>query len=307
MKFTGKRKSNPSASRRLLLALFFAADFAVVAVLLLIFWPAPSLRLAEVDRDAVTVARGEYLFNAGGCGSCHTADEAKPLAGGVALESPFGTFYAPNITPDPDTGIGGWSEADFVRAFRHGVSPEGRFYYPAFPYTAYTGISDTDLLAIKAYLDSQEPIPEPNRAHELVWFAGFRPGLRLWNALYLEPGPAPAEMPRGAYLVEHLGHCAECHSPRDWFGGIIPERRFAGAAEGPGGEFMPNITPHADGLGDWSAGDLAFLLELGMTPEGDFVGGKMAAVVEDNTGRLAAEDRAAMADYLLGLPARPGP
>ena len=273
----------------------------------LVFWPAPTVTLDTVARGDITVERGDYLVKAGGCISCHSAEEGEPFAGGVALASPFGTFYAPNITPDPATGIGGWSDEDFVRAFRHGVSPDGDFYYPAFPYDFYTGISDTDLLAIKAYLDSLDPIEQQNRPHELVWYAGFRPGLRLWNALYLDAGPAPGDRDRGAYLVENLGHCAACHSPRNRLGGIVEDRRFAGTSNGPGGEAVPNITPHDDGIGDWSAGDIAFFLELGMTPAGDFVGGEMAAVVEDNTGQLSAEDRAAIADYLLGLPARPGP
>jgi len=290
--------------RRVLVALFIVVN---VAVTLMVLWPAPSVSLSGVARENITIARGEYLVSAGGCVSCHTLEADKPFAGGVALESPFGTFHAPNITPDPATGIGGWSDEDFVRAFRHGVSPEGSFYYPAFPYAFYTGISDTDLLAIKAFLDSLEPIQQPNRPHELVWYATFRPGLRLWNALYLDTGPAPEDKDRGTYLVENLGHCAACHSPRDVLGGIIPERRFAGTGDGPGGEAVPNITPHEDGIGDWSVDDLVFLLELGMTPSGDFVGGKMAEVVEDNTGRLDAGDRAAIADYLLGLPARPGP
>lgn len=297
--------------RRALLILLIAVGVAVSVVLLLINWPAPSVRLEEVDRAAVTAERGEYLVSAGGCISCHTAEQNKPFAGGVALESPFGTFYAPNITPDPGTGIGGWSEEAFVRAFRHGVSPDGDWYYPAFPYTFYTGISDTDLLAIKAYLDGLDPIEQPNRPHDLIWFAGFRPGMRLWNWLYLDPGSGIAaandEPARGAYLVENLGHCAACHSPRNLLGGIIESRRFTGTTGGPEGDLVPNITPHADGIADWSENDLVFLLELGMTASGDFVGGSMAEVVEDNTGRLNVEDRAAIANYLLKLPARPGP
>lgn len=288
---------------RVVLIGLVVAGFAVLGWLVL--WPVPTLTLDAVAREDVTVERGEYLVRAGGCISCHSAGEGKPFAGGVALESPFGTFHAPNITPDPATGIGGWSDEDFVRAFRHGVSPDGDFYYPAFPYTFYTGISDTDLLAIKAYLDSLDPVEQPNRPHELVWYAGFRPGLRLWNALYLDTDPAPGDRDRGAYLVENLGHCAACHSPRDILGGIVEDRRFAGTSDGPDGEMVPNITPHGDGIGDWSAGDIEFFLELGMTPDGDFVGGKMAAVVEDNTGQLSAEDRAAIARYLLELPARP--
>jgi mono/diheme cytochrome c family protein len=256
------------------------------------------------------VAQGAYLANAGGCGSCHSEDGQPELSGGAGLESPFGTFYAPNITPDPDTGIGGWSEAQFIRAFREGVSPDGAHYYPAFPYTAYTGMTDADLKALKAYLDSVPPVKRENRDHELVWYASFRLPLMVWKARYLEEGPFQPdanlsdELNRGAYLVRHLGHCAECHTPRDGLGGLDRTQDFAGNPDGPEDDIVPNITPHAEGLPDWSADDIAFYLEIGMEPDGDFVSGSMGEVVE-NTAKLTGEDREAIGAYIKSLPPLP--
>jgi mono/diheme cytochrome c family protein len=256
------------------------------------------------------VERGRYLLSAGGCGSCHTEKGQPALSGGGALESPFGNFFAPNITSDPETGIGGWSEADFIRAFREGVSPEGENYYPAFPYTSYTGMTDADLKALKAYLDTVPPVKRDNRPHELVWYADFRLPLTVWKWRYLEPGPFkpdPAvseQLNRGAYLVRHLGHCAECHTPRDALGGLDRSRAFAGNPDGPESDVVPNITPHETGLPDWSASDIEYYLEIGMEPSGDFVGGSMGEVVE-NTSKLTAQDRQAIAAYIKALPPLP--
>jgi mono/diheme cytochrome c family protein len=253
------------------------------------------------------VERGQYLAAAGGCVTCHTADApgAVELAGGRALESPFGTFYSPNITPDPDTGIGAWSEDEFVNAFWEGVGPGGRYYFPAFPYTAYTGLSRDDLLAIRAYLFSLEPVHQPARAHDLPWYLDTRLAAAAWQTLKFDAGRfAPsadrdAEWNRGAYLVRHLGHCGECHTPRDSLGGLRPGRELAGTPGGLQGKPIPNITPHPkDGIGGWSAEDLVFFLEIGMLPDGDFVGGSMAPVIDDNTSRLTPEDRRAIAVYL---------
>ena len=256
------------------------------------------------------VAQGEYLANAGGCGSCHSEEGQPEMSGGGPLESPFGTFYAPNITPDADTGIGGWSEAEFIRAFREGVSPGGSHYYPAFPYTAYTGMTDADLKALKAYLDAMPAVKRENRDHELVWYASFRLPLMVWKSMYLEEGafqPDPQvsdELNRGAYLVRHLGHCAECHTPRDGLGGLDTTQDFAGNPDGPEEDIVPNITPHETGLPDWSASDIAFYLEIGMEPDGDFVSGSMGEVVE-NTAKLTPEDREAIGAYIKSLPPLP--
>ncbi|WP_440995092.1 c-type cytochrome [Arhodomonas sp. SL1] len=260
------------------------------------------------------VERGEYLFRAALCAVCHTAEEGEFLAGGRPLPSPFGTFYTPNITPHEEHGIGAWSDEDFVRALREGVSPAGEHYYPSFPYTSYTRLRREDMIAIKRYLDTVEPVAQPSREHELSWYAGWRLPLAGWKWWYLEPGPfepdpdRDEQWNRGAYLAEAAGHCAECHSPRGWFGAVREERRYAGAAEGPEGEPTPNITPHPeDGIGDWTVKMLSFYLEVGMDPDGDFAGSLMAPVIDDGTAHLSAEDREALATYILSLPPREGP
>lgn len=234
------------------------------------------------------------------------------MAGGRALESPFGVFYSPNITPDPVTGIGAWSEEEFVQAFHEGLRPDGQHYFPAFPYTSYTGVSRDDLLAIRAWLFSLPPVDAPARPHELVWFLRWRGVLAGWKWLAFEPGrftPDPerdAEWNRGAYLVRHLGHCGECHTSRDWLGIPRSGLQLAGTARGPDGGRVPNITPHREsGIGRWSGGDLEFFLEIGMTPAGDFTGAAMGAVIEDNTSRLTPEDRRAIVTYLQSLPPLP--
>lgn len=266
---------------------------------------------SALGAEAGAVQRGEYLLYAGGCVTCHTAEDGEPLAGGRALESPVGIFFTPNITPDRETGIGAWSDEDFVRAFRNGVAPGGAHYYPAFPYTSYTGIARDDLLAIKAYLFSLKPVSHPNRPHELGWYA-FRWLLGPWKWLNFEPGvfqPDPArseQWNRGAYLVRHLGHCGECHTPRTWSSGLDRSRSLAGNPDGPEGEAVPNVTPDKEsGIGRWSASDVEYFLETGMLPDGDFAGGAMSEVIDDNTSRLTPEDREAIAVYLESLPPLP--
>ncbi|MGI9330916.1 MAG: c-type cytochrome [Gammaproteobacteria bacterium] len=265
----------------------------------------------EITVDA-DVVRGKYLLSAGGCISCHTAkeDDASPLAGGHALETPFGVFYSPNITPDPETGIGKWTDEEFVNAFWEGVGPGGRYYFPAFPYTSFTGISRQDLLAIKAYLFSLDPIRRDNQPHELAWYLDTRLAAAAWQLLFFDSerfmgddakGPV---WNRGAYLVRHLGHCGECHTPRNSFGATISEQEMAGGI-GPGDKKIPNISPHReDGIGRWAQDDVEIFLEIGMMPDGDFAGGSMTAVIDDNTAKLTPEDRAAITRYLRELPPR---
>jgi mono/diheme cytochrome c family protein len=274
-----------------------------------------ALTSAGAHGDPARVERGAYLVAAGGCVACHTIKDGESsdyLAGGRSLETPFGSFYTPNITPDEETGIGTWSDGAFIRAFREGVAPDGSNLYPAFPYTAYTGVTDEDLLDIKAYLFSIPAIRRENRAHELAWYASLRQGLFLWKLLYFTPGvfePSPdkdARWNRGAYLVRHLGHCGECHTPRGIFGDLDGHRELAGNPNGPEGDAVPNITPDRDaGIGKWSDSDLVDLLELGMFPDGDFVGGSMTEVVDENTSKLTAEDRRAIITYLRSLPPLP--
>ena len=267
------------------------------------------MAFAPVHADDV-VERGEYLIHAGGCVTCHTGegDDAQPFAGGRALESPFGTFYSPNITPDKRTGIGSWSDEDFVRAFWEGVRPDGDHYFPAFPYTAYTGASRDDLLAMKAYLFSLEPVIKENRDHDLPLMMSSRRSAGLWKSRYFdagrfEPDPSkPDQWNRGAYLVRHLGHCGECHTPRSRFGALRDSHELQGNPDGPEGEKVPSITADPkEGIGDWSLGDIEYFLDIGMLPDGDFAGSAMSSVIEDNTSHLTRDDRLAIATYLKSL------
>ena len=264
--------------------------------------------VATAQESAVT--RGEDLTAAGGCVSCHTKRKGVPFAGGRPLESEFGIFYSPNITPDRTTGIGDWTEEEFLNAFWKGVAPDGSHYFPAFPYTAYTGVAEQDLLDIRAYLMSLEPVNEPNMDHELPWYLSQRLIMAVWKLLFFDEerfSPSPEKTDawnRGAYLVRHLGHCGECHTPRGQLGQLMADQEMAGASLGSDGEKVPNITPHPeDGIGRWSSEDLIFFLEIGMTPESDFAGSSMAAVIEKNTGVLSDQDRAAISTYLMSLDA----
>ena len=265
---------------------------------------------------AEAVVRGGYVFRAAGCLSCHTdrKNKGQPLAGGRALPTPFGTFYSPNITPDEETGIGGWTTEDLAQAVREGLAPDGSHYYPSFPYTSYTGMADRDVADLWAFLMAQAPVVRKNTPHELHLPFRFRPVLGIWKALFFESGrladdPAKdAVWNRGAYLVESLGHCRECHTPRNVLGGADNSRRLAGTAKGPQGKKVPNITPHPkDGIGDWRESDIVFYLKTGFLPDGDVAGGVMGEVIDDGTSHLNDADLAAIAAYLRDLPPLPGP
>lgn len=264
-----------------------------------------------VAQDETPVSRGEYIFHAAGCLSCHTDEKNKgqPLAGGRPLKSPFGTFYAPNISPDPVHGIGRWSDADFSRALREGLSPSRAHLYPALPYTAYTKMTDQDVADLKAYIFTQPAIAQANRPHDLSFPFNIRAGLALWNFLNFKPGPlAPdpghdAQWHRGRYLVEALGHCAECHTERDVIGGLKAGRWMAGTPKGMDGDATPNLTPHPNnGMGKWSAKDIITMLKTGDIPDGDSLSAAMADVVEHSTSKLRDDDLAAMVAYLKSLP-----
>lgn len=254
------------------------------------------------------VEKGAYLVRAGGCVSCHTAKGGEPFAGGRALETPFGTFYSPNITPHPEAGIGRWSDEDFVRALHEGVAPEGGRYFPVFPYTSYTRMSREDALAIKAYLFSLAPSGTANRAHDVPFPFSWRFAQRGWQWLFFdegrfEPDPAKsAEWNRGAYLVEALAHCGECHTPRNVFGATDRSMYLAGTPDGPEGELVPNITPHESGIGDWSDGDLVNLLESGMKPDFDDVQGSMEEAIENGLKHLTEADMKAIEVYVYEVP-----
>ena len=262
--------------------------------------------------SADPVARGAYVLRAAGCATCHTdtPNGGAFLAGGRMLSSPWGAVAVPNITPDRETGIGGWSDEDLVRALRDGKSPAGRTYYPAFPYTAYTAMRRDDMLDLKAYLDTVEPVAAANKAHRLRFPFNVRLALHPWRWLFFARGPAAdgsapdARLARGRYLVEALGHCAECHTPRNMLGSLKRGQHLAGTRYGPGGLSVPNITPDAEtGIGSWSEADLVFFLRTGFTPGGDDVQGEMREAIDDGLRHLTQEDLEAMAAYLKALPA----
>jgi mono/diheme cytochrome c family protein len=256
---------------------------------------------------------GKTMFFAGGCASCHATpeqDDKTKLGGGLALKSPFGTFHVPNISPDPNVGIGRWSEADFVTAMVKGTSPGGEHLYPAFPYTSYQRMDTNDLRDLFAYLKTLPPITVVSRPHDLPFPFNIRRTLGGWKLLFVDgapfrPDPSKhAVWNRGAYLVNGPGHCAECHSPRNLLGAIVPSQRFAGGPDPSGEGFVPNITQK--GLGDWSQEQVFKLLSTGEMPDGDSIGGDMAKVVA-NIRQLSGEDRQAMAVYIKSLPPVEGP
>ncbi|MDP6175358.1 MAG: cytochrome c [Rhodospirillales bacterium] len=262
--------------------------------------------------EAGAVQRGAYIFHAAGCAGCHTDHQAKGplLGGGGPLKTPFGIFYGPNITAHPTAGIGTWSDGDFIRALRQGVAPDGSHYFPVFPFTSFAAMTKTDARDLKAYIFSLPPVARPNRPHKIKFPFGWRPLMAVWKDLFLDP-PAPPDPAkgalwnRGAYLAGALGHCGECHTPRNFLGGLSRELSMAGSRQGPDGNPVPNITPHKKvGIGGWSSQEIVDLLKSGMLPDGDFVGGAMGEVVE-GTAKLNDTDLKALAHYLKNLPPAP--
>jgi mono/diheme cytochrome c family protein len=306
--------------RRLAVAVVVLAVLGLAAFYVL---TAPrTIGAAALPSHKPDTKNGEYIFTAGGCASCHGALKAGAactdpeipdklnLGGGRCLVTPFGSFYVPNISPDKATGIGGWSDIDFVNAMMRGVSPSGAHYYPAFPYTSYQRMKIEDALDLKAYMDTLPAVASNVPDHDLLLPFRLRRGLGLWKLLYLDeqpyrPNPAHSpEAQRGGYLVDALGHCGECHTPRNFMGGTIASAYLSGGPDPEGPGIIPNITPHEDGIGDWSVSDIVEALTTGFTPEFDSLGGTMAKVVE-NTARLTEEDRTAMAQYLKAIPPHP--
>jgi mono/diheme cytochrome c family protein len=291
------------------------ALLAVIATTAFYFLTLPKLAVTgPLPSRTADLSNGERMFNAGGCASCHAIpkqEDSHRLGGGLALKTPFGKFYAPNLSPDPTHGIGAWSEEAFVNAMLRGVGRNSEHLYPAFPYTSYQRMALDDVRDLFAFLRTLPADATPSRPHELPFPFNIRRGLGLWKWRYLDgrmfvPDASKSpELNRGAYLVEGPSHCAECHSGRDLLGGIIPAQRFAGGPDPEGKGWVPNITPGENGIASWSAKDLAYLLETGTTPEYDSVGSSMADVVI-NTGKLSPEDRAAMAAYIKSLPPRTG-
>ncbi len=250
--------------------------------------------------------RGEYLAKAAGCVGCHTQEkkDAVPYSGGRALKTPFGTFYGPNISPDPVVGIGRWTEADFMRAMRHGVRPDGANYFPVFPYPSFTQIADIDLRDLWAYLRALAPSNRANQEHDLRFPFGWRFLVTAWKWFFFTPGHFEADakssptLNRGAYLVQALGHCGECHTPRNLLGG--PKRdRFLAGGKGPDGKGVPNLTPTK--LKKLIDTELKDFLVSGTTPDGDVPAEAMGEVIRNTTSQLTPEDLAALMAYLRSL------
>jgi mono/diheme cytochrome c family protein len=295
---------------------------AALAVVLVLTLPA-TVPASALPAYAPNVDNGRTMFNVGGCASCHATPAGDPdkvdrarLGGGLALKSPFGTFYVPNISPDLSDGIGEWSEANFASALTKGTSPWGKNLFPAFPYTSYQNMALPDVRDLFAYLKTLPPVTGRVRRHDLAFPFNLRRLVGVWKLLFLHDGTfAPdssqsAQWIRGAYLVNGPGHCAECHSPRNFLGAIVESQRFAGGPSPDGKSFVPNITPvglqHWKDDVAWSQSDIASFLESGMDPSGDYAGDAMAEVIR-NTSLLDAADRAAIAAYIVTLPPRQGP
>ncbi|MCX2725733.1 c-type cytochrome [Roseibium salinum] len=263
----------------------------------------------ETDMPSLTgdPGRGAYLARMAGCIGCHTNGEqgGAPLAGGLALDTGFGTFYSPNLTTDPEKGIGDWSLDDFARAVRHGISPDGKPYYPAFPYPFYAKLSDQDIADLWAAFQTVPPAGEPSVDHDLSFPFGIREGLKLWRAAYLEetpfvPDPEKSEKwNRGKFIVEGPAHCGACHTPRNALGARQVQFAFHGAEGLPDGGKSPPITSETLKQNGWTIASLKYALQTGITPDGDVFGGTMGEVVRDGTAFLSDEDREAVATFLL--------
>jgi mono/diheme cytochrome c family protein len=257
------------------------------------------------------LANGKTVFWAGGCASCHATenqDDRTRLGGGHALKSPFGTFYAPNVSSHPRDGIGGWTVEQFARAMVQGVSPSGKHYYPSFPYASYQRMTDADLRDLFGFMRTLPAVEGRIRDHDLPFPFNIRLSLGGWKWLFLDGKPFAAaagksqEFNRGFYLADGAGHCAECHSPRNILGGIQSGMKFAGGPdpEGKGG-WIPNITPHETGVKTASKAALSAVLSSGMKDDGDFVGGSMGSVSK-NWANVPKADVDAVAEFLKGLP-----
>ena len=279
---------------------------------------APSTLSADDLPDHVPDAvAGERIFWAGGCASCHATpvdgkrakgDDKLLLGGGMELDSPYGVFRVPNISPHQSDGIGAWSALDFVNAMQRGVSPVGEHYYPSFPYASYAKMPIEDVLDLKAYLDTLPAVSGSTADHELGFPWSLRRGVGAWKRAYLGDNAvieldSPDDLAlQGQQLVEGAGHCGECHTPRDRLGGLLADRWLGGAPDPEGSGRVPNITPGGKTISEWSASDIEYYLESGFTPDFDTVGGTMVAV-QENMAMLTAEDRKAIAAYLKAIPA----
>jgi mono/diheme cytochrome c family protein len=294
--------------KRLIVGIVLAAALAFVAIWFLTI--PQTVSASALAARTPNIKNGRTVFFAGGCSSCHAVPKQKDqtrLGGGLALRSPFGTFYVPNISPDPKDGIGNWTEAQFVTAMTKGTSPSGEHLFPAFPYTSYQHATIGDLRDLFAFLKTLPPVSGKVRNHDLRFPFNIRRAVGLWKLLFLDGRPfdfdpsKSAQWNRGAYLTNALAHCAECHSPRNALGAIVESKRFAGGPAPDGNGGVPNIT--ATKLKNWKTEDIAAMLIDGTTPDADLVGGSMAEVVR-NTAHLSNDDRLAIGEYIKSLPPR---
>jgi mono/diheme cytochrome c family protein len=282
----------------------FLGYFVCVALGGFYYASAPAMEASDITLTP-DVQSGEYIYFAAGCGGCHAAPDAKEdmkyvLSGGQKFPSPFGTFVAPNVSMHVDFGIGAWSQADFVRAVREGVSPDGRHYYPAFPYTSYQGMSDQDVVDLWSYWQTLPLSEQKSQRHDLPIYAQWRRPLGIWKMVFKPARDYQGlgdELARGEYLVNTLGHCGECHTARTVFGARVNTDILMGAMHPSGKGRIPAIAGSAF---DWSASDIAEYLNSGFTPDYDVAGGLMAEVIE-NTSRLSDTDRMAIALYLQAV------
>jgi mono/diheme cytochrome c family protein len=296
--------------RKFVITIVLLGGFGVLgayAALPYVWSPNGTRDFSQIKGD---VKRGEYVARLAGCVACHT--DAKRggayLAGGRDFKTPYGIFRSPNISPDKSNGIGNWSLTQFSDALTKGLSPTGEHYYPAFPYTSYAKMTTQDISDLWAYIKTVEPQRQENADHDLSFPFNQRRGLGIWKALYFDDSPFQPNSNqsetwnRGAYIVNGPGHCVECHTPRNFLGGLDITKNLKGTSQGPEGEKVPGITRDPqNGIGEWTDMDLTFLLQLGLTPNGDAVGGAMGEVVQDSTAHYTQEDISAVSNYLLQI------
>ncbi len=273
--------------------------------------------LANAETEQQVIEQGRYLFEASGCMHCHTQDKLKPLSGGKGIPKPFGVFYAPNISMDKKTGIGNWSDVQFLNALRKGKNPKGQNYFPVFPFTSYAKMTNADILSMKRYLETQPAYQVANKSHQVRFPYNIRSLVSVWRYFNFSNSkgrfniipslPSNAQDPewnRGAYLVEATLHCTQCHTPRNAMGGFKFKQWMGGSKISGGKKPAPNLTSSKTfGLGKWSAEDWDLFLTTGMNPDATMVGGEMAQVVDFGTAKLTDEDRKAVIKYLMSLPA----
>ena len=284
-----------------------AALVGVASIFAIVLWPiGNSSKLSIVEGDA---GRGAYLARMSGCIACHTdiKNGGAPLAGGLELETDFGKFYSPNLTTSKTEGMGDWTIEMFAQAVRQGVSPEGKPYYPAFPFPFYSKLNDQDIADLWAAFKTVPPVETPSKEHEMKFPFNFRDGLKLWRAAFVDFSSFERESEksdlwnRGKYIVEGPAHCGACHTPRNFAGARQVEQRLHGADKLPNGGKSPAINAEALRAGDWTVSSLAYALKTGIKPDGDVFGGSMVEVVRDGTSFLSNEDLSAIATYLLDV------